>query len=290
MPRTSNNMKTLNEAASTVSSMYRKGHIVKQLDPFFVLSLEAEDDWIHQLPQYPVVRDHGDNHLCQRNQQFLKEHPYIILLTQAVVMCLELLKSKSGADGWKATTNISSCDGNLGLSNEEQELLVEAFPIIPQDVTIEWPDWVSLYCRVKRDLRILCVSKCAVEYATRTVFRLSHEELKEACHLVRKKTAISKLSSKFSLSQALQDVRCTLLVLLFDPFCDATRIRHSCLPNTLLEYNPENQTVDQVALYDIRSNEELTESMSLVDSASTCAPNGLARKVWSRLHLHVYQV
>jgi tetratricopeptide (TPR) repeat protein len=281
-------MKPLNENDSTVSPLYRKNCIVKQENPFFVLNLASENDWIHQLPRHHPridddIRKKTTKHLSKRNQQFLNGHPHNTLSTQAVVMSLELLKSNSAGGKWEAPRN--SRDDSLSLSEEEQELLVEGFTIIPQHVTIDWHDWISLYCRVKRDLRVLHVFKCSVEYATRTIYELSQEELEKACHLVKQKTHIPKLASnKHALSQVLQELPPITLLVMLDSFCDdnasatTTRISHSCLPNTILEYNSKNHTVDWIALYDIESNEELFESRVDSSLARTARRKALRQK------------
>lgn len=271
---------------------YKKGSVIKEQSPYFIRSLNAKNDE-HQLaplftsstlPRYPCCRNNDKQNLTSnKTMEFYKQHCQTVdngYSLQAVVVCLELLlvhqndtdTTVSALSLMNESTNETNVPQPASvLSDEEQELLLEAWTLVQHDIS--YKDWLPLYLVVRRDLRILQVPSMDPEYCLKTVFELSSDQVQQACQvLVKSKLVPSTIPcNNHALSQALLELPpTTRLVLVDSPFSTTTRSmqtittsRHSCLPNMVLEYNSTLQKLQWIALYDIKHDESLSEYLAV---------------------------
>ena len=142
---------------------------------------------------------------------------------------------------------------------EPDELVTEAWPWVQS--MMDWPSWLKLYRRVRQTMVLEFRPHPLVRYATQVVAHLTLEELQLACSALQ---PIIKLPEEeeilhLSLIQAIHDY-CPPLPIAILPGDSNSNPRHSCLPNSVWDWNLQTRHLGLVALYDLDEDEEWTVS------------------------------
>jgi tetratricopeptide (TPR) repeat protein len=143
---------------------------------------------------------------------------------------------------------------------EPDDLVTEAWPWVQS--IMDWSSWLNLYYQVRQKVVLEYVPHPLVRYATRVVPHLSAEELELAYNVLN---PILKLPEKkeilhLSLIQAIQDYCPPLPIAILPSSSTATSVRHSCLPNSVWDWNHQKRQLRLIALYDLDSDEGWTIS------------------------------
>jgi tetratricopeptide (TPR) repeat protein len=247
-------------SADKIHSNYSKGSVVKEKTPYKIMYLAVLwPSWTAQLPQYTYDDESPFQQVSSMTRKFLQEKAnYNSLAAQTVIMCLEIVAD----DNETAYRKDEKRNHKMDWANEEEEELVtEAWTFVSDK--LDWNKWTVLYKEVRTNMLIVHDPVVSTIYATRTVFSLTDDQIRQACHVLQEMEKRTVSPNAHALSQALQEVAtCPYGVLVEAPFC--SQFQHSCLPNVALECKISSpSTVQWIALYDLQVGEEVT--VSLVD-------------------------
>ena len=236
---------------------------MKEETPYKIVCLaEERPSWTVQLPQYTYDDESPFPQVSSMTRKFLQEKANSnSLAAQIVAMCLEIVVD----DNETAYRQEEKRNHAMEWANEEEEELVKEAWTFVQD-KLDWNEWTILYKEVRTNTVIVHDPVVSTIYATRTVFSLTDDEIRQACHVLQEMEKRPVSPYAHALSQALQEVaKCPYGVLVDVPLCSP--FQHSCLPNVALQCNilSSPSTVQWIALYDLQVGEEVT--VSLVDAS-----------------------